>query len=119
MSEFPMLREKADLQKAYDGSFYFIAGCGGDLDEWVTGYEKFLDERDCGKPTAWLQTTGKEVNEFAGENDNPYQAGLICLMFPLDGMEVGPLAMVKILMQDRWFDDVIDNMRVTREGAST
>ena len=45
---------------AYNGSFYTITGCGGDLD-------------------------------------------------PLAGLYMGRLAIFKILMSDRWFDDIVDN----------
>lgn len=104
--------EQADVQKAYDGSWYFIAGTGGDLAEWVEGYEKALATHEVGKPTAWFQTTGAAINGLAGpENTNPYPDDLTCLLFPLDGLDVGRLALFKIAMEDRWFDDVIDNMR--------
>jgi hypothetical protein len=102
---------KADPKAAYDGSWYFVAGCGGDLNEWVDGYTKMLEEQGMGKPIGWYQMTGAEVNAFAGENDNPFPDDLTCLLFPLDDLHVGKLAMFKIRMQDRWFDDVIDNMR--------
>lgn len=32
------------------------------------------------------------------------------LMFPLDGLNVGKLAMFKIRFGVRWFDDIVDNM---------
>lgn len=102
---------EANLSEAYSGSYYFIAGAGGDLNEWVEGYEKLLDESGIGKPTKWLRTTGAKVNEFAGPTEDPFQNGLICLLFPLDGLKVGKLAIFKIRMEDRWFDDVINNMR--------
>jgi hypothetical protein len=103
---------EADLSAAYDGSYYFIAGTGGDLMDWVNGYHDMFLDLEIGWPIAWYKTTGKAVNEFAGENDNPFPDDLTCLLFPLDGMKIGKLAMLKLTMQDRWFDDVIDNMRV-------
>lgn len=99
------------LEKAYEGSFYTILGAGGDLQEWQDGYEKLLEDNGIGKPTEWFQTTGAEINAFAGENDNPFPDDLTCLLFPLDGLNVGKLAMFKLSMGDRWFDDVVDNMR--------
>ena len=100
-----------DPREAYEGSFYTIAGCGGDLQEWIDGYQKLLDESNIGTPTAWYQLTGQQVNEFAGPgNTNPFQDDCMLLAFPLDGL-AGKLAMFKLQMQDRWFDDVIDNMR--------
>jgi hypothetical protein len=104
--------EGADLDAAYDGSWYFIAGTGGDLTEWTNGYEQALAVHECGKPKVWFQTTGAAVNAKAGaSNVNPYADDLTCLLFPLDGLDVGRLALFKVAMQDRWFDDVIDNMR--------
>lgn len=101
----------ANLATAYNGSFYFIAGTGGSLEEWKDGYEGFMRRELIGKPVAWYKTTGKAINEFAGENNNPFPDDLTCLLFPLDGLSVGRLAMFKLSMGDRWFDDVIDNMR--------
>lgn len=104
-----------DLQAAYDGSYFFLAGCGGDLTEWVSGVEKLLAEENVGKPKQWLQTTGAAVNYFAGENHDPFPLDLVCLLFPLDGLDITKLAIFKINMEARWFDDVIDNMR--RDGV--
>lgn len=103
-----------DLQKAYDGSYYFIGGAGGDLTEWVDGYNNLMAEQNVGKPVEWLQTTGAAINQFAGESVHPkdqFPLDLTCLLFPLDTLNVGVLAIFKIQMQDRWFDDVIQNMR--------
>ena len=100
-----------DLQAAYDGSFYTISGAGGDVQEWVDGYEKLMKEGGIGTPTEWLQCTGADINAFAGENDDPYPDDLVCLLFPLEGLDIGRLAMFKLQMMDRWFDDIIDNMR--------
>lgn len=105
------------LEVAVQGSWYFIAGAGGDLDEWVTGYEKLLAEQEIGKPTQWWKTNGSTVNLFATRRkgtivrDDCFKGDLVCLLFPLDGLHVGRLAMFKLQAQDRWFDDVIGNMR--------
>lgn len=112
---------EADLQVAYDGSWYCIAGAGGELSEWTVGYEKLLASEDIGKPTGWFQTTGAAVNAFAERKHggllvarDAFQDDLVILLFPLDGLVVGTLAITKILMEDRWFDDVIDNMQVAK-----
>lgn len=36
--------EPIDPQTAYDGSYYTIVGAGGDLTEWINGYEGMLTE---------------------------------------------------------------------------
>jgi len=113
--------ETLDLKKAKEGSYYFISGAGGDLAEWVKGYEDLLEQEGIGKPVKWFQTTGAAVNDFAfpgGWMTTMRQAfphDLTCLAFPLDGLNAGKLAMFKMRAQDRWFDDVVDNMR--RGGA--
>lgn len=107
----------ADLSAARAGSFYTILGAGGDLSEWTGGYDKLLVDEKIGKPVGWFQTTGAAVNahraaeldDEVAKNDK-FPADLTILMFPLDGLDVGRLAMFKIRMQDRWFDDVLDNM---------
>jgi hypothetical protein len=43
--------------------------------------------------------------------DEVFASDLTFMFFPLDGLNVGKLAMFKMQMQARWFDDVIDNMR--------
>lgn len=107
----------ADLKKAYKGSYYFIGGCGDPLDEWVTGYNDLLAKEEIGEPKAWFKTTGAAVNDFAfpegwiSTNKDCFKPDLTVLMFPLDGLHGGKLPLFKLRMQDRWFDDVIDNMR--------
>ena len=108
----------ADLKAAYEGSYYFIAGTGGDLQEWVSGYEDLLTKESIGTPTLWLKTNGATVNGFASQHyggliadNDQFPGDLACLLFPLDGLEVGRLAMFKLQMEDRWFDDVVQNMR--------
>ena len=48
-------------------------------------------------------------------NDNRYPDDITFLAFPLDGLDIGKLAMFKLKMGDRWFDDIIDN-NADREG---
>ena len=107
------------LARASVGSWYTITGTGGDLNEWVKGYEKILDEREIGTPTEWWRASGAEVNMFAihtrwGETreSDLFQPDLTFLLFPLDGLAVGRLAILRIQMQDHWFDDIIANMRL-------
>lgn len=104
-----------DLDDAEKGSYYTISGCGGDLQEWVDGYNQWLDEEGIGTPAEWFVTSGESINAYAGlDNTNPYPPDLAVLMFPLRGLDVGRLAIFKITHEDRWFDDIVQNMR--REG---
>lgn len=111
------IKTLTELQTAYDGSYYTVLGVGGDLEKWVGGYTDWLNERGIGTPTTWLTTTGAALNHFAASNGSevpetallPLDLGV--LMFPLDGLDTGKLAVFRIQLQDRWFDDLIDNMR--------
>lgn len=109
------VNRQSDLKMAYENSFYFIAGCAEPIEEWVTGYEGLLAEADIGKPVRWYRTTGAAVNRFAGDIPRPhrdyFKEDVTCLLFPLNDLDAGKLAIFKIRMQDRWFDDVIQNMR--------
>lgn len=110
------MTEAAELDRAYYGSYYTIAGAGGDLDEWVEGITAMLEERGIGTPREFFTTTGAAVNLFAGgdelvDADDQFPLDLTFLMFSLDGLDCGRLAIFKLLAGDRWFDDVIDNMR--------
>lgn len=106
----------ANLSEAYEGSYYTICGAGGDLAEWQSGITEALKE--IGIPTGWCQTTGGAINEFAatkGTVTNPFKDDLTVIMFAScgEGMDTGKLALFKLQMGDRWFDDIVDNM-VTR-----
>lgn len=101
-----------DLQVAYDGSFYTIAGAGGDLADWATGITEVLEEQGIGTPVAFFTTTGAAVNEFVGPgNSDPFNDDLTFVLFPLAQLNPGKLAMFKLQSGDRWFDDVVQGMR--------
>lgn len=104
------------LKKAYDGSYYTIVGAGGDINEWKQGYQDLLDKEGIGKIKEWIEFTGDDMNkEFQLTGDNAYEPDLHFLAFSLDGLNVGKLAMFKLRMQDRWFDDIVDN-NASRQG---
>ena len=106
------------IKGASDQSFYTIAGCGGDINDWVSGYEELMKEKGIGAPSEWVTFNGSLVNQLASdggafeiaENDK-FDPSLTFLAFPLDGLNVGKLAIFKLAMQDRWLDDIISNMR--------
>lgn len=100
------------LKMAYEGSYYTIIGCGGDLQEWKDGYQKLLDEQNIGTITKWIEFTGKDMNEeLELTGHDKYSNDLQFLAFSLDGLNIGKLAIFKLQMGDRWFDDIVDNMR--------
>lgn len=92
------------------GSWYTITGCGGDLDEWKAGYEGLLKREGIGHIKEWAEFTGKDMNVHYGlTGDNAYPDDLHFLAFPLDGLNTPKLAMFKMRMDDRWFDDIVAN----------
>lgn len=101
-----------NLDDAYKGSYYTVEGAGGDLNEWIDGIEELLAKEGIGKPTHWFTTNGRAVNEYAEPENwrDAYKDDLTFLMFPLDGLDISRLAIFKLQMQDRWFDDIVDNM---------
>ena len=104
--------KKVNLSKAYKGCYYTIIGAGGDLQEWLDGYEKWLTEQEIGLPANWYYATGDDVNKiyhFTGKNK--FKKDLILLFFPLNGLDVSRLATFKIRAQDHWFNDIIDDKR--------
>lgn len=104
------------LQEAYDGSYYTIIGCGGDLQEWKNGYQDMLNKEEIGTITKWIEFTGKDMNEELDLKGNDrYSDDLHFLAFNLDGLDVGKLAMFKLRMGDRWFDDIVNNLRPSEE----
>ena len=107
------------LEQAYAGSYYTILGAGGDIQDWVDGYTAELEKQKIGAPREWFVATGEAINHFASSGgahelapNNEFQPDLTALLFPLEGLDVGKLAMFKLQMQDRWFDDIVDNMRM-------
>ena len=100
----------ADFDKMYDGSWYTICGCGGDIEEWKAGYQDLLGKAEIGTIKEWVEFTGKEMNAYYGlKGNNAYPASYRFLAFPLDGLDVSKLAVFKLRMGDRWFDDIVDN----------
>lgn len=105
------LTKPEELQEVYDGSCYTICGCGGDISEWTDGISELMGMQGIGKPKTFYTFSGKLLNDFAGPNGDPFKEDINMLSFSNEGLNVSKLAMFKIQMGDRWFDDIIDNMR--------
>lgn len=105
------------FEAAYNGSYYTIIGCGGDLNEWTNGYRELLDGHGIGTPSEFMAFRGADMNEVYGlTGSNAYKADIAFLMFPLDGLDVPKLAILKLALEDRWFDDIVDNNRRRQEA---
>ena len=99
-----------NIGQAYEDWYYTILGSGGDLNEWMTGYQELLDKEEIGKVKQWYKTSGKVLNNAWGlVGDNSFKDDLSILLFDYEGMNVGKLAIFKLKMGDRWFTDIIDN----------
>ena len=102
--------QTVNLKEAYKGSYYTIIGAGGDLQEWVNGYNEMLEERGIGQPREWFTCKGRALNkEYGLTGENRFKNNLTLLFFPLDGLNASKLAILRIKMGDHWFDDVVDN----------
>lgn len=117
-TEIKVVTAEEGLKEAYDGSYYFInTGIPEDgVDQYVEGYHGLLSEHEAGRPEFWVTTTGAEINNFAfpegwrSDWNECFPPNLKFLMFTLDGTNA-KLPLFKLMAGDRWFDDVVDNMR--------
>ena len=96
-----------NLDDAKRGNYYTIAYAGGELREWVDGYNAMLEEQEIGKPTAWYYCKGRDLNNYVGKRS--FRATKTVLLFPLDGLDISRLAPFKIRMGDHWLDDMVSN----------
>ena len=102
--------KKVNLSKAYRNWYYCIVGAGGDLQEWIEGYEKWLAEQQIGWPTEWYYCYGSDINKkYKLTGTNKYDDDLVFLFFPTAGLDMSRLAVFKIRLNDHWFADIIDD----------
>ena len=99
-----------NFEKMERGSWYTITGCGGNLNDWKDGYQNLLNHENIGTIRQWVEFTGADMNAYyCLSSDNAYPNDLHFLAFPLDGLDVSKLAIFKLRMEDRWFDDIVSN----------
>lgn len=107
------------FEQAYKGSYFTIEGAGGDLEEWMNGINELLAESSIGQVETFYTFTGEDMNNYYGlTGSNRYPDDLTFLAFPLDNLDIGKLAMFKLRMGARWFDDIVDN-NAHREGRES
>ena len=105
------MNKKELFEKAYKGSYYTIIGVA-DENEYKEGYQKIFDEQKIGKIKEWYSFTGKEFNDYYEPvGTGRFRDGVHFLAFPLDGLNVNKLAILKLQLGDRWFDDIVDNLK--------
>lgn len=97
------------LDELYEASAYTITGVK-DTDQFMKGYNDWLADLEIGQVDTFYSFTGKQMNKKYNLHGNvAYQPNLHFLAFKLDGLNIPKLAMFKIRMEDRWFDDIVDN----------
>lgn len=113
LTEARTIRRMSDVinfEKMERGSWYTITGCGGNLNDWKDGYQNLLNHENIGTIRQWVEFTGADMNAYYRlSSDNAYPNDLHFLAFPLDGLDVSKLAIFKLRMGDRWFDDIVSN----------
>lgn len=93
-----------ELKNMSDREGLIIQGCGGSLEEWVTGVNSMLNERG-----VFLDNLGFE-DVYTFENDE-----LTCLLFPFDDvqLDIANLAMWRLqtyqMFAGKWLSDYVDN----------
>lgn len=102
---------KSELfEKATAGSYYTILGVS-DETEYKEGYQKMFDELGIGKIKEWYSFTGKDFNlYYQPKGTTAFRPGLHCLCFPLEGLNVSKLALLRLQLEDKWFDDIVGNL---------
>lgn len=96
--------------EAYNGSYFTVLGAGGPISDWTDGLTGMLAEEGMGEPKEFIVFSGKDMNRHYGlTGTNAYDGSLTCVMFPLDGIDTVKLAMFKMAIGARWFDDIVDN----------
>lgn len=112
---------KQIFKDAYLGSYYTVLGCGGDINDWKNGYKKLLAEdeiMDLDIDSIIVFSAGELNKEFNLTGTNAYPNDLTCMMFPLNNVQsIGKLAMFRLRMDDKWFDDIVAN-NLRREGLT-
>lgn len=98
-----------NLAELYRKDAYTILGTGGELQEWFDGYQELLDKQEIGEILEWYVFTGKDLNRFIGTHE--FKNDITILAFPIENLNIGKLSIFKLMMEDRWFCDVVDNAR--------
>ena len=64
----------------------------------------------------YLVFTGADMNaEYGLTGNNAYPDDQHFLCFPLHGLDIPRLTVFKLIAEDRWFDDIVDNNRRREE----
>ena len=101
------------LDKAYKGSYLTVIGAGGSIEDWKEGLQSMFDREKIGKVSEWIVFNGTDMNtKYKLKGSKAYPGDLTFLACPLDGLDVGKLAMFRLRFDPnsmKWFSDIVDN----------
>ena len=58
--------------EAYSRSYYTIAGCGGNIEEWIQEYTRLLEETGIGTPVCFITFKGLDMNMYYNLSGNKH-----------------------------------------------
>ncbi len=100
------------FKKLYNNSAFTFEGLGfDDFDELKDQINECLEEENIGtvKSENFFTYSGKDMNDYYHlTGTNRYPDNLTFVSFLLDGLDIGKLAMFKLRIGARWFDDITD-----------
>ena len=101
------------FEKLYNKSAFTFEGLGFDnFDELKDQINETLEQENIGrvKSENFFTYKGKDMNDYYGlTGSNRYPDDLTFVSFLFDGLDIGRLAMFKIRIGARWFDDIVSN----------
>ena len=90
------------LKLAKQTEYLVWQGCGGQLEDWYNGITEMLIENE-------IANKNYKMTEMYVFDNN----GLTCLLTPLDKLNIGKLAMMRIMWRETfgtmWLSDYVNN----------
>jgi len=98
------------LERLENGSAFTVSGAGGNINDWAIGLKKMLKDKNIGHVDIFYTWTGKFMNEtYKLSGKVAYPDNFVFIAFPIEGMDIGKLAIFKMEFGARWLDDIVDN----------
>ena len=109
----PVRMTAEDLDRAYDHWYYTVWADVKDENQeiLIDEVETALTHMSIATPKQWFIVDGKTINGKFGLRPGYIRNKAEYLMFGTEGMNIRDLAVFKLLSEDRWFTDIIDNAR--------
>lgn len=101
------------FEKLYNGSAFTFEGLSFDnFDELKDQINDILEQENIGrvKSENFFTYVGKDMNDYYRlTGSNRYPDDLPFVSFLLDDLDIGKLAIFKLIIGGRWFDDIVSN----------